>query len=70
SAEDLDPSQMTTYLYDVSKAFSAFYRDCPILSIAEENKALASARLELSKATLTVLKNAMELVLVPYLDRM
>jgi arginyl-tRNA synthetase len=41
-----------------------------ILSIAEENKALASARLELSKATLTVLKNAMELVLVPYLDRM
>lgn len=70
SAEDLDPSQMATYLYDVSKAFSAFYRDCPILSIAEENKALASARLELSKATLTVLKNAMELVLVPYLDRM
>ncbi len=70
AADDLDPSQMATYLYDVSKCFSAFYRDCPILSIASENKTLAQARLLLAKSTLTVLKSAMDLVLVPYLDRM
>lgn len=70
AADDLDPSQMAVYLYDVSKCFSSFYRDCPILSIVEENKNLAQARLQLAKSTLIVLKNAMELVLVPFLDRM
>ncbi len=70
AAEALDPSQMTSYLYDVSKSFSAFYRDCPIMSAAEENKALAESRLFLAKCTLTVLRSAMEMVLVPYLDRM
>ena len=70
AADDLDPSVVAVYLYDVCKAFSSFYRDCPILSVADENKSLARARLLLAKSTLTVLKNAMELVLVPFLDRM
>ena len=70
AADDLDPSVVAVYLYDVCKAFSSFYRDCPILSVSDENKKLAQARLLLAKSTLTVLKNAMELVLVPFLDRM
>ncbi len=70
AAETLDPSMMATYIYDVSKSFSGFYRDCPILSIANENVSLAKARLSLASCTLTVLKNAMELVMVPFLDRM
>ena len=70
AADDLDPSVVAVYLYDVCKSFSSFYRDCPILSVADENKSLARARLLLAKSTLTVLKNAMELVLVPFLDRM
>ncbi len=70
AAEDLDPSIIANYLYDVCKSFSAFYRDCPIVSIAESDKKLAQARLTLASCTLTVLKSAMELVLVPYLDRM
>ncbi len=70
AAENLDPSIIATYLYDVCKDFSAFYRDCPIVAAAEQNKPLALARLTLASCTLTVLKNAMELVLVPYLDKM
>ncbi len=70
AAENYDPSVVCAYLYDVAKCFSGFYRDCPILSIAKENGVLASARLVLADCTLTVLKDAMELVLVPYLDRM
>src|SRR5574344_590062 len=70
AADTLDPSIMANYLYDVSKCFSAFYRDCPILSLADKEPALARARLFLAKCTLTVLKNAMNLVLVPYLDVM
>ena len=70
AATDLDPSQMASYLYEVCKSFSAFYRDCPILSIVQENKDLASARLTLASCTLTVLRNAMNLVLVPFLEKM
>ena len=70
AAETLDPSIMATYIYDVSKAFSGFYRDCPILSVAGDNKTLACARLTLASCTLTVLKSAMDLVMVPFLDRM
>ncbi|MBQ5571112.1 MAG: arginine--tRNA ligase [Treponema sp.] len=70
AATDLDPSQMASYIYEICKAFSAFYRDCPILSVAEENKTLASARLCLASCTLTVLRSAMNLVLVPFLEKM
>jgi len=70
AADDLDPSQVALYLYDVCKSFSAFYRDCPILSLDEQNKTLARTRLELCRCTLLVLKDAMSLVLVPFLDRM
>ncbi len=68
AAEDYDPSIMAVYIYDVAKNFSSFYRDCQILN--EENKNLASARLALAESTLNVLKNAMNLVLVPFLDKM
>ena len=70
AANDLDPSIVAVYLYDLSKSFSSFYRDCPILAIAGEEKSLAQARLQLAKTTLTVMKNAMDLLLIPYLDRM
>lgn len=70
AANDLDPSLVAVYLYDLSKAFSSFYRDCPILAVAQEEKTLAQARLQLAKSTLTVIKSAMDLLLIPYLDRM
>ncbi|MCR5621148.1 MAG: arginine--tRNA ligase [Treponema sp.] len=70
AANNLDPSIIAVYLYDVCKDFSAFYRDCPIVGEAEKNRPLALARLTLASCTLTVLKNAMELVLVPYLEKM
>lgn len=68
SAENFDASVVTSYIYDVAKLFAKFYQECPIL--AAENDDLKKARLTLAKATLQVLKEAMGLVLVPYLDRM
>lgn len=68
SAENKDPSVMTSYIYEVAKLFSKFYQNCPIL--AAENAELKSARLELAKSTLRVLKEAMNLVLVPFLEKM
>jgi arginyl-tRNA synthetase len=68
AADTLDPSLMTAYLYDIAKLFARFYQNCPILTA--ENPQLVSARLFLAQCTHTVLRSAMELVLVPYLDRM
>jgi len=68
AAECRDPSAVTAFLYDVSKCFSRFYHDCPI--IAAGNPDLARTRLELARATRIVLKSAMELVLVPFLETM
>ncbi|MBR1404241.1 MAG: arginine--tRNA ligase [Treponema sp.] len=68
AAENKDSSVMANYLYDIAKLFSKFYQQCPIMSA--ENAELKEARLALAAATLQVLKDAMNLVLVPYLDRM
>ncbi len=68
AGENHDPSAIATYLYEVSKGFSRFYHECPILSA--ETPDLARTRLELARATLIVLKNAMNLVLVPFLETM
>lgn len=68
SAANRDPSVMTSYIYEVSKLFSKFYQNCPIMNA--DTPELKSARLTLAKATLRVLKEAMDLVLVPFLDKM
>jgi arginyl-tRNA synthetase len=68
AAEGLNPSDVAAYVYDVAKLFSKFYQNCPIVNA--ENKQLAGARLYLADCTLQVIKNAMKLVLVPYLEKM
>ena len=63
-----DPSVLTSYLYEVSKAFSRFYRDCPILSA--ETADLSVTRLKLAEAVKTVLQNAMRLAVIPFMEVM
>ncbi len=70
AAEELNPSVVASYLYDVSKGFSKFYHECPILSSAEKDPLLAGARLALADCVRQVLKNAMEMVLIPFLETM
>ncbi len=68
SALRKDPSALTAYLYELSKAFSRFYRDCPILSGKDAD--LSYTRMELARATKIVLQNAMNLVLIPFMEVM
>lgn len=68
SALNKDPSVIAAYLYDIAKLFAKFYQDCPILSAPDEK--IKSARLTLATATMVVLKDAMNLILIPFLDRM
>jgi arginyl-tRNA synthetase len=67
AADNLDPSLVGSYLYNLSKAFSRFYHDCPILQAESE---LADARLALCEAVLRVLKDALSLVCIPFLETM
>jgi arginyl-tRNA synthetase len=68
AAVQMDPALLSAYLYDLAKAFSRFYHDCPILQA--EPPELSAARLDLSRAVLAVLKNALDLVCIPFLESM
>lgn len=68
AGRNMDPSRIALYLYELSKGFSRFYHECPILD--EKNPVLSKTRLDLAKAVLVVLKNAMNLVMIPFLKSM
>jgi arginyl-tRNA synthetase len=68
AAEGLDPSFLAAYLYELSRAFSRFYHDCPILNAGEPG--LAQARLDLCRGVLAVLRDALDLICVPFLEAM
>jgi arginyl-tRNA synthetase len=63
-----DPSIVAGFTYDLAKAYSKFYHDHPVL-VAEDPK-VAAGRLRLSLAVLQVLKNAFELMNIPFLRSM
>jgi arginyl-tRNA synthetase len=68
AALKMDPSILAAYLYELSKSFSRFYHDCPIL--AAETPDLAASRLSLCRAVLRVLRDALALVCIPFLETM
>jgi arginyl-tRNA synthetase len=68
AASNMDPSLLGTYLYNLSKAFNRFYHDCPILQA--DIPELSAARLALSRAALVVLKDAFNLICIPFLEAM
>ena len=67
AAARMDPSILTACLYELAKAFSRFYHDCPILKAGPD---LAAARLALCRSTLGVLKHGLDLICVPFLEAM
>lgn len=57
SWEQMKTAHLTSYLFDLGKAFNSFYAECPIGK--EEDKALAHARLKLASATREVMKKGL-----------
>jgi arginyl-tRNA synthetase len=68
AAANLDPSHLTAYLYELSKCFSRFYHECPILNSGDLG--LTNARMDLAFAVMQVLKDAFALVCIPFLEKM
>ena len=63
----LEPSLMTTYLMDVSKAFHHFYQKHRVIT---DDKPLTAARLDLGRGVAAVLKNGLGLIGVEAPERM
>ncbi len=66
-AQDLDPSALTLYLFELAKMFSKFYESVPILKSDGETK---KARLFLISCVRQVLKNGLNLMGIEELERM
>ncbi|NDG84639.1 MAG: hypothetical protein EBX52_06325 [Proteobacteria bacterium] len=62
------PSQLTTYLIDLTRDFGHFYRECKVMN--PEDPELTSARLALVQATRTVLASGLELLGIPKPEKM
>jgi arginyl-tRNA synthetase len=63
-----DPSLICSYLYDLSKLFSSWYHDSPVLRA--QSKDLVVARIALCRMVVTVFQNAFALIGVPFLEKM
>jgi len=62
------PAPIAVYCLDLAHHFTGFYHDCPVLTA--ESEALTAARLQLCRATLQVLTNALHLLGINAPERM
>jgi len=68
AGNNLNPSVVALYLYDLAKSFSRFYHENQVL--LKEDPELTATRLELVHGVYRVLKNGLFLIDVPFLDTM
>ena len=65
---DYKPSLITSYLWDVAKAYSVFFQNCPVLKAP--NEGIRQSRLLLCDLTARVLKQGLELLGISVLEKM
>jgi len=68
AANELNPSVLTAYLFELCKSFSRYYQDHPVLRNEDSN--LVVSRIALVTAVLQCLKNGLSLLGVPFLSVM
>lgn len=64
-ADDLLPNRLSDYLYTLAEKFNAFYRDCQVEGVPEQN-----SRLLLCEATARTLKKGLHLLGVETVEKM
>ncbi len=68
AAADYRPNAITAYLWDLSKTFSAFYQECPVLEA--ETPALRRSRLLLCDLSARVIQKGLDLLGIQTVERM
>lgn len=64
-ADDLLPNRLTEYLYTLAEKFNAFFRDCHVEGTPQQNQ-----RLLLCEAVAKVMKQGLDILGVPTVDKM
>ncbi len=65
---DYRPNQLTSYLYDLARTYSAFFENCPVLKA--ESDALRTSRLLLCDLTARTIKQGLELLGIGVVEKM
>jgi arginyl-tRNA synthetase len=68
AAADYRPHVITTYLWDLSKAYSGFFQNCPVLKA--ETPELRNSRLLLCDLTARVIQRGLDLLGIRTVERM
>ncbi len=68
AAEDYKPSQITSYLWDLCKAYSSFYVACPVLKA--ETPELRQSRLVLCDVTARVIQRCLDFLNIKTVEEM
>jgi arginyl-tRNA synthetase len=68
AARELNPSVLTTYLFELCKSYSRYYQDHPVLR--NENPDVVVSRIALVRAIVQVLRNGLDLLGIPFLEAM
>jgi arginyl-tRNA synthetase len=68
AAADFRPHSITTYLWELSKSFSAFYQHCPVLKA--ETPQLRQSRLLLCDLTARIIQKGLDLLGIRTVERM
>jgi len=68
AARELNPSLLTTHLFELARTYASYYHDHPVLH--NEDPDLVVSRIHLAEAVRQVLACGMEMVGVPFLEKM
>ena len=68
AARELNPSVLTTYLFELCKSFSRYYQDHPVLR--NEDASLVQSRIALVRGMAQVVRNGLALLGIPFLEAM
>lgn len=68
SAEELDPSKIAKYLFELAQMFNSFYENCPVLKA--ENDEVRNFRLQLIKNVGQVMEKGIHLLGIEIVDEM
>jgi arginyl-tRNA synthetase/DNA/RNA-binding domain of Phe-tRNA-synthetase-like protein len=68
SVRDYKPNHLTSYLFDLARAFNYFYNEVPVLNAARPE--LKNSRIKLVKAFATVLENGLRVLGISVFEKM
>lgn len=68
SAQNMSPSALSIYIFDLARSFNTFYTECPIMHADNENKKIL--RLKLSSMTADILRTGLALLGIGVPERM